>query len=64
MTYTDVNKGKGEKKHHQKKVIKAANKHVKFSFENFAERGYKIVMSFMIEISWKYLSLVSFLLHK
>jgi len=33
-----------------KKVIKRTNKHVKFSLENFVERGYMILMSFLIEI--------------
>lgn len=56
MNYTYANKERKKKKNKQnkpRKVIKATNKHVKFSLENFAEKGYVILMSFLIEISWK-----------
>lgn len=36
-----------------KKIIKGTNKHGKFSLENFAERGYTILMWVLMEISWE-----------
>lgn len=36
-----------------KNIIKATNKHGKFSLDNFAERGYTILMWVLMEISWE-----------